>query len=237
MIVAGSPKNERDVLSKFFLKVDPTQAALAEVRRGWMGWHVKNEGRWTDEIDSEKESPLAAIVIGRYRDNCYLAFLSMPEHLRATLKVAIEALLSAIYCTPLKWEPSGDILTWGDASISFLSHGPSLRRKGAWHEGMSEKDQPEWERWIHKESPNAQFTIRSTLPSLAISSIWMAASITDLRANFRSIYMGIGWHQCPATWWKGLLKRFLKINGLTLLFSFRELEAWYWEGRLLRTKQ
>jgi hypothetical protein len=238
MIVESSHPREKALLSKFFMRVDPIQSVLAEVRRGWMGWQVEDEREWARELAQRNSTPRPRIVVGRYRDNCYLAFLSMSETLRSTMKVAVEALLRSIYCTPLKWEPTGSRLTWGEASIKFLSHGPSLRRKGTWDMGMdlTEVSTCEWDRWVHKDSPNARFTLRSTLPSLALTSIWMAASITDLRSNFRSLYMGVGWCSYPPEWWKGLMKRCLKTHGLTKMFSFRECEAWVRDGKLLRHK-
>ena len=238
MIVEASPPRDRDLLNKYFMRVDPIQCVLAEVRRGWMGWQVEDERDWAQELALRSNPPRPLIVIGRYRDNCYLAFLSMSNSLIATMKVAVDALLRSMYCTPLKWEPSERRLTWGEASILFLSHGPSLRRKGTWDVGMdlSEVSTCEWERWVHKDSPNARFTLRSTLPSLALTSIWMAASITDLRANLRSLYMGVGWCAYPPDWWKGLMKRCLKTHGLMQLLSFQECEAWVRDGKLLKVQ-
>jgi hypothetical protein len=238
MIVEASPPRDRDLLNKFFMRVDPIQCVLAEVRRGWMGWQVEDEKEWARELALRSNPTRPLIVIGRYRDNCYLAFLSMSNSLIATMKVAVDALLRSIYCTPLKWEPSERRLTWGEASILFLSHGPSLRRKGTWDVGMdlSEVSTCEWDRWVHKDSPNARFTLRSTLPSLALTSIWMAASITDLRANLRSLYMGVGWCAYPPDWWKGLMKRCLKTHGLMQLLSFQECEAWVRDGKLLKVQ-
>ena len=50
-----------------------------------------------------------------YRDNIYLAFIHVPDDLIVSVKRALVVTLKRIYQIPLKWEPHGDAVVWGEA--------------------------------------------------------------------------------------------------------------------------
>jgi hypothetical protein len=146
----------------------------------------------------------------------------------------VDSLLHTLYGIPLKWEPhSPPTVTWCESTLTFLSHGPSLVRKGVEPRGGSRPEELEWAKWVNRWSPNAQFTLKSMLPSLALKSIWYAASATDLRDNIRSMYVGLGAKGYPVAWWGPTLRRFLQKYNLTDLIPFQAVDAWVGEGRIL----
>ena len=106
------------------------------------------------------------------------------------------AVLRCIYGIPLKWEPHGTSVTWGEASLTSCGDGFSLTRKGIMR-GLSLYDPAapgEWTCWVHMFSPIARTVWRSQFPSIILKFTWYALSMNDLRLNVRSLIWGMGYH-------------------------------------------
>ena len=143
----------------------------------------------------------------------------------------MEAFFSAMFGTPLKWEPqeSPTLASWCEATIELKEGGPSVTRKGVTKQ-LSEEG-GEWDKWVSKSSLNAKLTLRSTLPNMAQKSIWYAVSLTDLRDNLRSIFWGLGHHDYPTSWWKSSMNRFMKKYDLFKIIPYMTCVSWVREGR------
>ena len=60
---------------------------------------------WNRANDSDAPTPMS--MLGRYRDNVYVAFSNVPAEIRIHLRYALSILLRSTYNIPLKWEPHG----------------------------------------------------------------------------------------------------------------------------------
>ena len=78
--------------------------------------------------------PTPIVMMSRYKDNIYLAFIHVPDDLIVSVKRALVVRLKRIYPIPMKWEPHGDAAVWGDATLtpSMMDNGFSLTRKGCY---------------------------------------------------------------------------------------------------------
>ncbi len=81
---------------------------------------------------------------------------------------------------------------------------------------------------------NARATLRSTLPSILLKSLWNACSFQDLHTNVRSLMWGIGIHKYPISWWRPAILKFLRRYDLLRAFGLQKLEAWVREGKIAR---
>ena len=69
----------------------------------------------------------------RFRDNVHLIFMNILPLLPEPVRQAVMAFLQSLYGVPIKWEPSGRTVTWGECSWGARVPGFSLTRKGVVH--------------------------------------------------------------------------------------------------------
>jgi hypothetical protein len=234
-VIRNTPRLCQPLLVDLFRDYNPLHSVLGEVRRSLGGW-----GSRLDKTKMAKAMVHGVyepkILLGRFRDNCYVSFISMPPELEEGAKHAVYCFLQTVFKMPMKWEPhpSPKEVTWCESSITIQSHGLSLRRKGVAQQNNHLQEGTEWERWVSVGSPNASFTLQSMLPSLLLKSIWNATNITDVIANFTSILRGIGWHGYPRQWWRMCVLRFLGKHSLQDVITFHDITKWVREGKTLR---
>jgi hypothetical protein len=214
----------RDLLDSFDLMLP----IIAEVKSNWTDY-ITEQHSLSGLGGREFRQPM--IVIGRFRDNCYMLFLNMPPTMKPHAMRILEGFFLSLFGLPMKWEPqpTPTCAEWGESRLSLSPCSISLRRKGVTLELTPGKG--EWLRWVVVGSQNARFTLKSMLPSLALKLIWMAANVEDLIMNFRSIFIGLGWHGYPTPWWKPCLTRFLERYDLFQLFSYFQLMQWVRVGK------
>ena len=182
----------------------------------------------------KRTSDTPAIIISRFRDNVYIAVISINPVMIPGIKKAVMTLLNVLYGLPLKWEPHTEGVTWGEAFIDMGSEGITLRRKGATHELRHMQTKGvlcEWDKWVSVDSANARYTVNSYFPSLFLKSVWYAACAKDVITNFRSIAWGIGARGYPGDWWSPLLKKFLVKYKLDELIPMPVFERWRREAK------
>ena len=102
-------------------------------------------------------------------------------------------------------------------------NGPGLRRRNPNARPWCFVDQ--WARTARSWGTTAP---RST-PSLALKSLWYILSTEDVRANFLSLFDGIGWLGYPLSWLKAPLGRFIDQRSLAP-FSL-VYKKWVAQGR------
>jgi hypothetical protein len=61
-------------------------------------------------------------------------------------------------------------------------------------------------------------------------SLWYAASVTDLKENIRSIYVGLGYMGYPVSWWAPTLRRFMIKYDLRFYNTLRAAHTREWRG-------
>ena len=156
------------------------------------------------------------------------------------LTFIIEQMTTIIYGIPLKWEPHGDVITWGEAVVilahrtNVYMHDFALHRKGvvhdlsAWRQGAVDA---EWEQWDDAHSPNARTVLKSFLPSVFYKSLLYALSSQDVTFNLRSLLWVLGVRAYPDQWWRPLLLRFFKRFRLHRIVGFKVFIRWFHEGR------
>ena len=72
------------------------------------------------------------VRLSRYRDNIYIALAHVPDPIVQLLKSALCVLLKSTYGVPLKWEPHGERVAWGERLLTpmLLENRVSLICKG-----------------------------------------------------------------------------------------------------------
>ena len=131
----------------------------------------------------KRTSDTPAVIISRFRDNVYIAVISINPVVIPRVKKAVMPLLVVLYGLPLKWEPHTEGVTWGEAFVNMDGEGVTLCRKGATHrlEHIGTKGVLcGWEKWVSVDSANARYTVNSYLPSLFLKSVWYAATAKDV---------------------------------------------------------
>ena len=158
LITSQTPPRDRERVCNFFREVNILDAVVAEAKRGWAGWcHRPGE-----EAPYTSDTP--SVIISRFRDNVYIAVISVNPDAVWRIREGVMVLLEILYGVPLKWEPHTEGVTWGEAYVNTGTRGLALGRKGA---AISLDSSPEvaevkeWERWVSVESANARFTINS----------------------------------------------------------------------------
>ena len=99
-IVKHTPPRNRGKVGEFLKCFDPLQGVVGEV----LGPPVLSSG-------DSGTAPLPLVLLSRYRDNLYIVFANLPDHLLSHVQFAVASLLPTIYGIPLKWEPHGDVVT------------------------------------------------------------------------------------------------------------------------------
>jgi hypothetical protein len=61
-------------------------------------------------------------------------------------------------------------------------------------------------------------------------SLWYAASVTDLKENIRSVYVGLGYMGYPVSWWAPTLRRFMIKYDLRFYNTLRAAHTREWRG-------
>ena len=170
----------------------------------------------------------AFVFLSRYRDNIYISLLNVKGEIAHKVRIAVSALLHSIYGIKLKWEPHGDVVTWGEGALSVQQDGLHLHRKGvvpALH-----APEPEWLNWVDASSPHTRNVWASQFPSLLQKSIWYALTPQDIRDNLRSLCWGVGRKGYPSKWWSGTLGRFHRMY-LSRVVGLQQLQAWVIQGK------
>ena len=167
------------------------------------------------------------VLFSRYRDNIYLGCANMNSRLLLHVKYVLSIMLRVVYGIPLKCEPHGSEVTWGEAVISTC---PSLlklrlRRKGVCVD-LSNSSEAEWHRWIHPRAPNAQLVWRSLVTALVCKSLWYAWDTTDLICNVRSVVWGLTVRGYPSRWWNGRFFRVCARFNLDTFFTKTDVLVW-----------
>jgi hypothetical protein len=222
VIKRNSHKKDVPTVEWFFENFDPLQSVVGDIRQGWT---------FTPPSPHFGRNPV--ITMGRYRDNCYMGFINIPDHMQGEVLIAIETFFMALYGIPMKWEKHPPTVTWGECMISIIPRGIALHLKGAQNVPTLKEPQKEWERWVHRGSPNARFTLRSFLPSLYLKALWYAGSIQDVKDNLQFIMRGVGWQTYPKQWWQPSIWRFYMKYTLETIVPFSTIQAWVREGTAL----
>ena len=131
-------------------------------------------------------------IVGRFRDNVYLMFIDVPKEALEHLTNMVGLIVKCIYDVPMKWDPDCESPSWCECEVEARK-GFHLYRKGMVR-SLSDVEDKEWDRWVPTVSANAKAVLRSLLPSLAQKCLWYAVTRSDMNANFRSLFSGIGWH-------------------------------------------
>ena len=163
---------------------------------------------------------------------------------QAPILFVIEKITEVLYSIPLKWEPHGQITTWGEGSMILhvqppeMQHGANLKfglqRKGVVQklsEVMSGHVTAEWEQWVDTHSPNARNVLRSLFPALLYKSLLYALTRNDVVVNLRSLLWGCGVRRYPDHWWRPILYRFFHRFRLHRIVGFKRLIGWFHEGK------
>ena len=232
-VIANIPRRNRAYTRDFLQKLDPLQAVMGEV--------VAPEP-WTPSVSTclfegdgsggEDDTPTPIVLFSRYRDNVYIAFINVPPCMNSQVCSSVAVVLRCIYGIPLKWEPHGTSVTWGEASLTSCGDGFSLTCKGIVRD-LSLYDPAalgEWTRWVHRFSPNARTVWRSQFPSIVLKSIWYALSMNDLRLNVPSLIWGMGYHSYPKRWWRPKLFSLWSKYRMGRCFSMHEVDLWFSQG-------
>ena len=179
-VIANTPRRNRAYARDFLQKLDPLQAVMGEV--------VVPEP-WTPSVsacisgeDGSRggcDTPTPIVLFSRHRDNVVIAFVNVPPCMSGKVRSSVAVVLRCIYGIPLKWEPHGASMTWGEASLTSCGDGFSLTRKGIVRDlSLYDPAAPgEWTRWVHRFSPNAHTVWHSQFPSVVLKSIWYAVSV------------------------------------------------------------
>ena len=64
---------------------------------------------------SSQSTPV--VIMSTYRDNADFAMVAISPLLEASILFIIEKITELLYSIPLKWEPHGQVTTWGEASM------------------------------------------------------------------------------------------------------------------------
>ena len=228
LITSQTPPRDRERVHNFFQEFNVLDSVVAEANWGWGGWsHRVGEGK-------KRTSDTPAVIISRFRDNVYIAVISINPVMIPRVKKAVMTLLVVLYGLPLKWESHTDGVTWGEAFIDMGGEGVTLCRKGGTHmrEYIGTKGVLcEWEKWVSVDSANARYTVNPYLPSLFLKSVWYAATAKGVITNFRSIARGIGARGYPCDWWSPLLKKFLVKYKLGELIPIPVFDRWRREAK------
>ena len=129
----------------------------------------------------------------------------------------------------MKWEPDCRSPSWCECEVE-VREGFHHYRKGIVR-SLNDVEDKEWDRWVPTVSANAKAVLRSLLPSLAQKCLWYAVTKSDMKANFRSLFWGIGWHHYPSSFWKPPMRRFIDQHDISDLLDIRKAEKWVAEGR------
>ena len=157
-IIAHTPRRQRAKAREFMQKFDCLQAVMGEVctPEPWALPNCNAPPSPGSPLPTDATDPTPVVLFSRYRDNIYIASINVPSHLREDVRTAVAAVLGAIYKIPLKWEPHGECVVWGEAEVSRNAHSLSLTRKAIKCLSPPSVDTPvEWTRWVHRRSPNA----------------------------------------------------------------------------------
>jgi len=146
------------------------------------------------------------ILLSRYRDNIYFALANMPVDLRPSVRFGISDLLRFVYNIPLKWEPHGVAVAWGEGVVipRAMESRIGLLRKGASQDlhDPTARAEAKWNRWVSPASPNARLIWHSLLLAIISKSIWFAWNAADVMVNVRSLVWGLSIKGYPLGWWK-----------------------------------
>ena len=77
----------------------------------------------------------------------YLIFMNILPLLLEPVRQAVMAFQQSLYGVPIKWEPSGHTVTWGECSWGARALGFFLTRKGVVG-SLSELQGAEWLSWV-----------------------------------------------------------------------------------------
>ena len=264
-VIAHTPRRDRNYAREFLMKLDPLQVVMGEIvaPEPWVtpspvSAMVSNpvfspssppaptspagvdptvgvSGLPSDVLTDDSETRAPVVLFSRYRDNVYIAFINIPEILSSQVRRLIAIVLQQIYKIPLKWEPHGVAVTWGEASLVPDGTGFSFTRKGIVRDlSLYDPTAPvEWTQWVDRYSPNARTVWRSHFPSVVLKSGWYALSLRDLRLNIRSLIWGMGFHSYPKSWWRPKLYSLWSKYRLGRCFSMYEVDQWAAQGMAL----
>ena len=191
---------------------------------------------------SSQSTPV--VIMSKYRDNVYFAMVGISPLLEAPILFVIEKISEVLYSIPLKWEPHGQVTTWGEASMILhvqpqaMQHGAKQRfrvqRKGVVQklsEVVSGEMTAEWEQWVDAHSPNARSVLRSLFPALLCKSLLYALTRHNVVVNLRSLLWGCGVRRYPHQWWRPILYRFFHRFTLHGIVGFKSMIGWFQEGK------
>ena len=172
------------------------------------------------------------VLFGRYRDNIYLICANMSSRLLDHVKYVISVMLRVVYGIPLKWEPHGASVVWGEAVVTPVANPPTmiLRRKGVCVDLHCSAD-AEGHKWIHPQAPHARLVWRLLVSALMFKSMWYSWSRNDLICNVRSIVWGLTIRGYPTQWWKGGFFRVCHSFALDCFFTETDVLVWIEEAK------
>ena len=147
------------------------------------------------------------------------------------VEAVTEAMISNLYHIPVKWEPHGERVVWGECQVKFKHRLASITRKGVCHDLCQvHEESVEWARWVDAQSPNARMTLRSMVPQITYKSIWYARNEEDLIVNFCSMCWGMGVKGYPRQWWEPQVRKIAKHYGIFDFLGPKMLCQWYTEA-------
>ena len=137
----------------------------------------------------------------------------------------------------MKWEPAGHVVDWCEGSLCTNSSGgePKLLMNGvSYQSAFVMKPTPDlklWDRWVDRESPNARFGLRSTIPNLVGKAAWYSSCADTRMNNVRSIVRGMGYKGYPWRWWWPSFSSKVNALGLKSFFPLLLCSRWFVEGK------
>ena len=202
-IIQSAPRRQHFFLRNYFLHVDPIKCIVAETS------HTQ------DRLSIEP-----AILLTRYMDNTYVGFCNIPHRVLGVARQFLVHLQQELYQVPLKWEPEGQFLSWGECCVSCMPT-LSLTLKGSRKDFF---DPSVWDRWPDRWSPSCALVLQSMVPALVLKSIMFALCRANQSLNVEGVVTGFGYKGYQWSWWYMPLKCQLQALGLGNLCEYGALK-------------
>ena len=175
------------------------------------------------------------MLLGRYVDNVYISLIGLPETCPAlpSLLLFLEALLTAVYEIPMKWEKHRTVTDWCEGRL--VTH-RELALLTYQHPAAPSPvpDLQLWDKWVDQFSPNAQCVLRSMVPSLTSKVVVLAKAELHRQMNIASLVRGFTYKRYPRSWWWPALRSGLAATKQLHLVPHHLVSKWVQEGRGFR---
>ena len=158
-----------------------------------------------------------------------MGFCNVPQDILYVAKQFLVHLQQALYQVPIKSEPEGQFLHWGECCVSCTLT-LSLTLKGFRSEFF---DPAVWDRWPDRWSPSCGVVLQSMVPALVLKSIVFALCCDHQSLNVEGVVTGFGDKGYRWCWWFMPLRCRLQALGLGSLCEYSALKAWVAHGKAI----